>query len=471
MWQPGEGPADLLQNQSHFAEPYVECGPLPVALLSNVTLLDLNGDGKWEYEEAVRLGSLSQQKYMKSAKLSVVFRRFLRLAEQGKLLAQQHADADSGITEWDQLTDQFKNLPMQWMHKEQKRINLCAVVDSKLCGNLEARGILKDKLDRRHDDEVSAIDRIDRCRETLQDFCDDIFGQLFETYRSYTHQSCGDVTRDWNDKLGILTLEYSKAFKYADSCRSISSVTYKTFLTLMVAVWLMCLMDEARKVVDWWAVIPQYNVSKEKGTGRYVVDETTGSITIQGIPRWHKWFTCLCNLLPRTFICVNLGVTGTGFLMSSDSYVDLVLNSVALSFLVEFDEMLFSAVADAKAKESVQICNSPCVPLNRLGFMGAMSTAFSYCKHIRVGSLAGTILICAIALACVEQVYSGPFGKYAVGNTLRCLCHIEGRDCLSAQLLGGEPVMARVDDSITCSEVWNPAVVAKKLFLSLFQAG
>ena len=32
-------------------------------------------------------------------------------------------------------------------------------------------------------------------------------------------------------------------------------------------------------------------------------------------------------------------------------------------------------------------------------------------------------------------------GKFAMGSALKCLCHVEGTDCMTARLLGGLPTL------------------------------
>merc|ERR1712206_77617 len=82
-----------------------------------------------------------------------------------------------------------------------------------------------------------------------------------------------------------------------------------------------------------------------------------GNITVHGIPPSWKVFTIVVNLLPRTCICILLALAGTDFLVSSDDCGDLILNSVALGFLITIDEMLYSAVVFKSSQKNIDDCD------------------------------------------------------------------------------------------------------------------
>merc|ERR1712232_729456 len=55
-------------------------------------------------------------------------------------------------------------------------------------------------------------------------------------------------------------------------------------------------------------------------------------------------------LIPRTIVCIFLFWEGSKFLVHTDSYMDLILNSVALGFVIEIDDYLFAATASQTSK-------------------------------------------------------------------------------------------------------------------------
>lgn len=48
-----------------------------------------------------------------------------------------------------------------------------------------------------------------------------------------------------------------------------------------------------------------------------------------------------------------------------------------------------------------------------------------------------TVVLVAIVVFLVYDSYMRHDGKFEIGNTLKCLCQVEGDDCVGAQILGG----------------------------------
>ena len=69
---------------------------------------------------------------------------------------------------------------------------------------------------------------------------------------------------------------------------------------------------------------------------------------------WHRYLTLLCCVIaPRGFVaCVLLSV-GSRFIIETSSLADLILNALALSFVLELDELFFKLVP-SKCKELIR---------------------------------------------------------------------------------------------------------------------
>jgi hypothetical protein len=134
----------------------------------------------------------------------------------------------------------------------------------------------------------------------------------------------------------------------------------------------------------------------------------------------------LC-LIPRTIISVWLSYVGTWFLIEADSYGDLILNSVALAFLIEVDEMLYKAVTSVETRKKFENCQPLEVTYNN-SFMQGSS---------RFSMKLWTCLLLVIVISFVTVAYHESRGKYDRAYALSCLCHGEGVRCITAQILGG----------------------------------
>jgi len=190
----------------------------------------------------------------------------------------------------------------------------------------------------------------------------------------------------------------------------------------------MSIFTEWRDLIDWWIVLI-FIPMEQPGVLAYERDHDE-HLEVKAMPGYFKVFTILFNLLPRTVIGVTVAFVGTDFLMGSDSYMDLILNSVALTFLIQIDEMLYAALMSQHEKEDVDTCGQievfhPCFDVfDKLVFN--MPTP-----------LVRAALLCAICAFAMNHSYTKKDGKYDMGYALACLCQAEGNYCMSAQLMGG----------------------------------
>eukprot|EP00928_Gymnodinium_smaydae_P061064 TRINITY_DN4511_c0_g1_i1.p1 TRINITY_DN4511_c0_g1~~TRINITY_DN4511_c0_g1_i1.p1 ORF type:complete len:154 (+),score=13.77 TRINITY_DN4511_c0_g1_i1:128-589(+) len=145
----------------------------------------------------------------------------------------------------------------------------------------------------------------------------------------------------------------------------------------------------------------------------------------------------LINILPRTIVCVWLSIVGSFFLIRADDYGDLILNSVALGFLIQIDNMLFGAVVGDDSKDLL----GKCEPIKIVH----KTTYVCDFLHLHLPpKVPYTIFIMGVSLGLITYSYTHPGGKNDTGLALSCLCHAEGSTCVSAQILGGYPSLAAV---------------------------
>merc|ERR1740138_1530787 len=156
------------------------------------------------------------------------------------------------------------------------------------------------------------------------------------------------------------------------------------------------------------------------------VEETDTSLSVKSIGCCQKFVIFILILLPRTVIIILLAYIGTEFLILADDYGDLILNSVALGFLIEVDDMLFSAVTSGRTKariakteplEGSHSCSSCCI------FLGKLPT-----------SIPLVLLVIGMSLLQMwKAFFIGGSGKYTLSTAYQCLCHAEGPTCAQAQ--------------------------------------
>lgn len=115
---------------------------------------------------------------------------------------------------------------------------------------------------------------------------------------------------------------------------------------LMIMTWTMCVLKEFRHVGDF--VMAVWNLPRTNHT-RLDVHERTGRIMILQISCWRLALVTISGALQFT-IASTLLVLGSMWLASTVVLTDLLLNGVALQFIMEIDELVFHVFCSAKIK-------------------------------------------------------------------------------------------------------------------------
>jgi len=402
------------------------CGPLQPFLMSNVSIVDTNYDGIWTQiaDNNIATSARYAAEFGKGANLPMVFDAFMEEARKGNFVYQQvgKLSGSQSIA----ATANFTQIPMTWMKGEQSRITMCNNVDSALCGNLEVRGSLKIN----YPQITSTEKRILACRSHVH-WCGEIFGELYKSYTEFAGATCKGVSPLWDADQGVILRRYDEADHYnvRVNNRAILSQTYLTFLLLILIIWWLIVLEEARQVLSWWIVI----ICIDGGSTKVMAetdDDGEKSIEIKSISLCSKILICIFINGPRTLIIILLAFIGTNFLVIADSFGDLILNSVALGFLIEVDDMLFAGVANEVDKERIKSLQD---------VKASTSCCASSGTHMvsRGTSLILVTFVLSMAAFQAGSSYLLPHGKVDLADAYQCICHAEGRDCIAAQILGG----------------------------------
>jgi len=174
-------------------------------------------------------------------------------------------------------------------------------------------------------------------------------------------------------------------------------------------------------------------VEPPEGTPTVLVEKNEGeegqTITIVALTVSWKLFTSVFILIPRTYVLVQLSLIGSQFLMGADDYGELIMNGVALAFLIEIDNLMFYALISATSQRMVTNCRPLAMRVPR------RNKFFQFLEL--PATLPNTVITFGVTGALIAMAYHGDRGKYAIGEALGCLCHAAGDRCISAQVLGG----------------------------------
>ena len=138
---------------------------------------------------------------------------------------------------------------------------------------------------------------------------------------------------------GVNVVTYQGVSTYQGEPDSVLGTTFKSFVVLLLFIWGMLMITEFRKIYNFIYVVWYIPSTTDEDPEFCQLDEE-GKVLIKKLPLIHKAFTFLCILLPRLIIAVVILVVGASFLTATNNLKDLVLNSTALCFLIEVDNMI-----------------------------------------------------------------------------------------------------------------------------------
>jgi len=229
---------------------------------------------------------------------------------------------------------------------------------------------------------------------------------------------------DPDQRVHVLKASYESVDAYARA----TSRTFKFFLALVIMLWLLSLLDEWREILKFGEFLLMFPGINRGEIGGECVDTddnpTNGeegmSYKITGLSTRHRAVLVIVYAI-RVIVCSVLTKFGTEFLLVENNYLDLVMNSLALTFILTIDSMLFSLV-----ETDVKDCMAQCKKLEfetNLPSKGCLG----YCLKKECW---GLFLVPVVSVCIV--LYYNMNTKEPVLTALTCACLQEGGDCMES---------------------------------------
>jgi len=180
---------------------------------------------------------------------------------------------------------------------------------------------------------------------------------VYSTFHSRFFTIDGQFMRDtWDAAMSDWDVEYKKQL-----CHMVFSKFY--FLWLVLMLWVMIMVIEFRKnaklLLDVFRVPtcpgshPELMI-KGTGGGFEESDADDDKILIVGLtPKLRICVFCVI-LIPKFVIGVCLMVLGMSWLSATESFSELILNSLALQFVINIDESIFEALLPEAYREDMK---------------------------------------------------------------------------------------------------------------------
>jgi hypothetical protein len=206
------------------------------------------------------------------------------------------------------------------------------------------------------------------------------------------------------------------------------SSTYLIFLFLVLQLWFLALLNEMRELVklaEFCSVFPEAGEDGGVEVGKNEDGDET--FTITGLTKQDRMICGGCVAL-RVIVVIYLGVVGSIFLIMETGYMDLLMNAVALAFILEIDEILFGAVARATTCDELAACED-------LEFETRLPTegCAGWMLHKDFWGIVAFPLI-----AITIMIFNSMLSNKPILDALNCACNQTGSQCHEASFYNQE---------------------------------
>lgn len=442
----------------------LNCAPPSVAFLDHWRDLDWDGDGVWTIEEAradpanlaCRIGVPTVDVFQNACRGIVQDSR-----DTAELLFRTSKIPASIM--------KGKAIPFDYFEWWQGITALCVTTDAAFCGQLMARGLFDGALNPELNGGRGAVTNLDSAMSycgrllTPGGICDKALPGTYTLYRSRVTEKCGEgsysqgrrYTNPYNkhDVMSTVDVSYSTHLEY----QSTHSHAFMVFLCFILFLWYSNLVDELKDVLQTFDFVVNFPVDRqiealppnlsrsfpsmrlaredaikvEQDSGPDVVvktyDDGTEMTEIRRISLFHRQ-TVFFIVAVRAIMLVYMTYAGTFFLLSNHTFIDLLLNSVALAFIFELDEFLYAFLVSEETKRELEACE----PMRfRSSFPQHGPKAGLYKK--------GNWGLVIIPVLCVFIViWNDRRNTLPILDALECACYAEGAGCHDNQLFSQE---------------------------------
>jgi hypothetical protein len=400
------------------------CAPPTVQIAQRWGELDTNADGVWTLKEVEDAKDDLQCKYVVNpVEVFTVFQNVL-LANEDKIWL--HPDVKAGTA-----------IPKPYFDFAMGDIIMCGYRNQDMCPNLVQRGFFHAPLKYGTSPRVgNTIDSaLAYCRNLLDDggFCELNLPSTYRTWKIESAQQCKSPEYDkftyTNPGSGVakslLSVDYAARQEYDLS----KTALFRSFKAVVLFLWLIGMLVEVRDVTMILTWIIKFPDAVQFGDDDVIEEQDPSDpedvrYRIQGISRTHRLGVGLLMCL-RGFMSAVLTFVGISFLLKQVDYIDLLLDGVALIFIVEIAEVLYGQVLREEIRDQCE----------DIFPMKAQMYGIDYLN--RRPALVDMISL-AVILGLVYYImdWHQTTIVHPVYDALECTCLSSGDNCYEAQKFG-----------------------------------
>jgi len=454
----------------------LDCGPPSFQLVGRWNELDVDGDGLWSHEEALadraNLGcrlQLSQMELLTTVSLGITQDSAIKRELDLPTKTVPHE------------VKSMQAVPHEFFELWEGIAVICAVVDPARCGSLVNDGVFDGTLGLPAAAAWKLVNAIEYCGKLLMPggVCDRTLPVTYALQRQSLANQCGQgfysagplYVNPYNerDSLRAVQVSYAKVTDF----RLVHTLTFRAFMTIMLVLWLVTLNKELESVFtmthfcmnypsseDQDALsplrIPRSDMSwhvlrsKMQDKWQWIRDWRAGElhldgdsaffgkqrITISDISPVHR-VTCWCVWVLRLVNLFYMLAVGIVYATCTHSYVDLLMNTVALAFVFELPELFYLWLVPEQIKDTLN--RVELAPFDDVVAESVSTKFFNVSLHGAASRARFVQGLALIPLICVSIVQANDVWQtLPMLEVLRCACEQSGPECAVGKYLQRE---------------------------------
>lgn len=397
------------------------CAPPSVQLTGRWEELDTDGDGIWTREEVMAKKDALKCKYaVNPIEVFDVFIHFLK--ERSKIL-WIHPDVHAG-----------KAVHLPYFKYAMGDIIMCGYRSKDMCSNLLKHGFFHAALKYGTAPRVGTQidDALKYCHKLLEPggLCDRTLPSTYSVWKIESESQCGGpsynkftyINPGNNVTKSLLSVDYQARQDYELS----QTLLFRAFKGVILMLWLVGMALELRECYLILTLVGKYPDAAQFGDDAVIeevdpADPEDLRYRIQGIDRKHRISIGILSVIRLAFTLV-LAYVGVVFLLRQIDYIDLLLDGVALLYIVEIAGVLYSQILREEVRDQTEDIKPMRVEMYGLDYLNrrpALVDILTLCFILGL-----TIFVLQMQMKdIVIPVY----------EALECTCVKTGSKCVEAQ--------------------------------------
>lgn len=398
------------------------CAPPSVQLTGRWTELDVNGDGIWTREEVMQEREKLKCKYVVDpVEVFDVFVAFLLKREN---IIWIHPELRAG-----------QKIHQPYFTYAAGDIIMCGYRNNEMCPNIVQRGFFDAPLKYHTAPRVGTTinSALDYCYDLLRPggICELTLPSTYSTWKissaaqchapsyskfTYTNPGMTNVTKS------LLAVDYEARQEFEKS----KTTLFQVYKSIIISLWFLAMLMEFKDqtiILTWCMRFPDAAEYGDEAVVEKVNEENPeeATYTIQGVTSSHRMQVAFLTIA-RVILTSILTCVGVSFLMKQADYIALLLDALALVFIVEVSGVLYAQVLRPEVRKQTENLEPMHVPMYGIDWLN---------RRPAIVDVIHLVAIIFVTICWMTYYYYSTLDP--LFDALQCTCIGVGENCREAQ--------------------------------------